>query len=264
VKSRACTVFVATLLLGSGLSATAASAEDSAPVQSERKLPPLKVEVDRAKVDIQGRRLEVRMSREAHMVRIKVLGESGSVLAEEEHPFPGAAPGSPLVVTWKPSSKEKVARIEVFGYDKDGYYAGVAITPWSASIDHDEVNFETDSAVIRSSEAPKLQASYDQVAALLAKHKNLGRISLYIGGYTDTVGSEQYNLDLSRRRARSISAWFRKRGLRIPIFYEGFGETSPLVKTKDEVDEPRNRRTVYLLSIDPPQLKTPGSGWKKI
>jgi len=254
------------MLVGGALGAApASSSEDATPLESsERRLPPLKLEIDRAKVDIKARRLEVKMSREAHMVRIKVIGESGAVLAEEEHPFPGVAPGNPLVVTWKPSSRETVARIEVFGYDKDGYYAGIAITPWSATIDHDEVNFETDSAVIKSSEAPKLQASYEQVAAMLTKHKNLGRISLYIGGYTDTVGSEQYNLDLSRRRARSIAGWFRKRGLRIPLFYEGFGETSPVVKTKDEVDEPRNRRTVYLLSIDPPHLKTPGSGWKKI
>jgi outer membrane protein OmpA-like peptidoglycan-associated protein len=247
--------------------APATPSEGAVPLQrkAERKLPPLKVEIDRSKVDLEGRRLEVRMSREAHSVRLKVIGESGRVIAEEEHAFPGSPAGSPLIVTWKGSS-EKVARIEVFAYDNFGYYAGVAIIPWSVNIPHEEVNFETDSAVIRKSEVPKLEASYAKIAAALAKHKELGNIALFIAGHTDTVGTAAYNLDLSRRRARSIAAWFRKRGLRIGVAFEGFGESALIVKTQDEVDEPRNRRADYILSIEPPRFKNSGStpAWKKI
>lgn len=45
-------------------------------------------------------------------------------------------------------------------------------------------------------------------------------------------------------------------GLKIPIAYQGFGETVLEVQTKDEVDEPRNRRADYLLSIEAPRMKT--------
>ncbi len=237
--------------------------DDSA---SEKKLPPLKVSIDKAKVDLDDHRLEVKLSREAASVKIKVWGESGAVLADEEHDFSGKAAGAALLVTWKPSSDEKVAKIHVFGYDAHGYYSGVAIVPWALSIPHEEVNFETNSAKIRESEVPKLEASYKLVTEALAKHQNLGTITLFIAGHTDTVGTAAHNQALSRRRAQTIAAWFRKRGLKIPVAYEGFGESSPLVKTKDEVAEARNRRVDYVLSVEEPRFKTRSGkpAWKRV
>lgn len=72
---------------------------------------------------------------------------------------------------------------------------------------------------------------------------------------TDTVGPAASNRTLSLNRARSIGAWFRKRGVRIPVMYEGFGEEALLVGTGDEVDEPKNRRAMYIISIDPPRTQ---------
>jgi outer membrane protein OmpA-like peptidoglycan-associated protein len=81
-------------------------------------------------------------------------------------------------------------------------------------------------------------------------------------GHTDTVGTADHNLTLSRRRARSISAWFKGHGLKLPIAFEGMGETSPLVKSGDEVDEPRNRRVDYIVALDPPSLPAGPFSWK--
>src|SRR5262245_60529744 len=75
----------------------------------------LQVTIDRAKVDLENHKLEVKLSRAAAKVKIKVFGQSGAVLAEVETPFNGAAPGTPLVMTWTPSSKEAVTKIEVYG-----------------------------------------------------------------------------------------------------------------------------------------------------
>ena len=84
-------------------------------------------------------------------------------------------------------------------------------------------------------------------------------ITLYIAGHTDTVGNPTHNFKLSQDRARSIAAWFRKRGVKIPISYEGFGETSLAVKTADNIDEVKNRRADYILSDGPPTLSPPSS-----
>jgi outer membrane protein OmpA-like peptidoglycan-associated protein len=224
----------------------------------------LQVSIDRAKVDIDNQRLEVKLSRAAAKVRIKVLDESGNTLAEEEKSFGGAAPGTPLIMTWSPSSKAAVGRIEVYGYDTEGFWKGVAITPWNVSIAHEEVNFQTNSDVIRASEVPKLEASLRKVADALSQHKEIGSITLYIVGHTDTVGSVEHNLKLSRRRARAIAAWFKSKGLRNPVSYEGLGEASPLVKTADEVDEPKNRRVDYILSVEPPRLPRTDLSWKPL
>jgi outer membrane protein OmpA-like peptidoglycan-associated protein len=240
-------------------------ADKAQPVQAEKKMPALKVLVDRSKVDLVKHRLEVKMSRKAGSVKLKVLDESGAEIAEHEYNFEGKPPGTALIVTWKPKSTEPVARIEVYAYDAYGYWAGVAIVPWTLKIPHQEVLFDTDKADIKPAERPKLEDSYEKIAAAIKEHKDLGAIKLFIAGHTDTVGAPGYNSELSRRRARSIGAWFKKRGLKIAVFYEGFGESVPVVKTEDEVDEPKNRRADYILAIEPPALKSGApAAWKKI
>jgi outer membrane protein OmpA-like peptidoglycan-associated protein len=233
-----------------------------APVPAQTKQPSLQVTIDRSKVDLVNHTLEVKLSRAAEKVKLKVIGESGAVLAEVEKTFGGAAAGTPLTVSWTPASAEAVARIEVWGHDTEGFYAGIAIIPWNVKIPHEEVNFETNSDVIRASEVPKLEASLQKVTDALSKHKELGKITLFIVGHTDTVGSSEHNMGLSRKRARAIAAWFKSKGLRTPIAYEGLGETSLLVKTADEIDEPRNRRVDYILALEPPRLASGEVAWK--
>lgn len=224
----------------------------------------LEMTIDKAQVNIEDRRVEVKMNHPACKVELKVIGESGRTIAESAKGFNGAAPGSALNVTWVPSQIEPILRIEVWAHDTQGRYTGMLITPWNVSIDHEEVNFETDSDAIRDSEAPKLQASLDKIKEILSRHKDLPGIALFIKGHTDTVGSPEHNLTLSRKRARSIAAWFRAKGLKLPVSYEGLGEYSPLVKSGDEVAEAKNRRVDYILSLEPPRLPS-GSvtfGWR--
>jgi outer membrane protein OmpA-like peptidoglycan-associated protein len=230
------------------------SCEPKAGASSGAQGPKLALEVDRSKVDLDGRKLEVKLNRPACKVAIKVFGESGKMLAEIEKGFDGAAAGTPLAIAWTASGTETIKRVEIWGHDTDGSFVGVAITPWNVKIDHEEVNFENDSDAIRASEVPKLEASLTKVREVLSAHKDIGNVQLYIAGHTDTVGSPEHNLALSRRRARAIAGWFRSHGLKIPVSYEGFGEHSLLVKTADETAEAKNRRVDYILSLEPPRL----------
>lgn len=232
-----------------GTSSTAAAAEQGQSFGGK-----LQMTVDRAKVDLERHRLEVTMNRPVAKIELKVLGERKQVLAEETIRSNEPA-GEPIVVRWSQAEKEPIARIELFGHDTEGNWVGVAIIPWSVKIPHEEVHFETDKANILPSEAPKLKDSLERIREAIQRYKELGKIQLFIAGHTDTQGSANYNMDLSRRRAQAIAAWFIKSGLAIPVAYEGFGETALLVETKDEVDEPRNRRVDYILAIEPPSLK---------
>jgi len=225
---------------------------------------PPKVIIDRAKVDIPHRHLEVKLSHAVEKVRLKVFGDSGAVLAEVEKKFDGAPAGTPLEMSWTPSSDEPVAKIEVWGHDTKGFYAGIAIVPWSASVPHEEVNFATNSDAIRPADVPKLKASLALISEIAQKHAGLGKVTLYVLGHTDTVGTADHNLTLSRKRARAIAAWFKGHGLgaNVGIAFEGAGETMPLVKTADEVDEERNRRVDYILALEPPALPSSDLSWK--
>ena len=230
------------------------------------KTPPLQILVEKSKVDLKAHRLEVRLSRPGKLT-LTVVGESGAKLAEEAFDYPSA--GAPLVVTWKPSSDEAVATIDVRATDASGAWGNVQISPWFVAIPHEDVNFATDKADIAESEVPKLEAAFAKLNEVLAKDAAHGRqhpgITLFIAGHTDTVGNAGYNLKLSQARARSIAAWFRRRGVKLPISFEGFGESALAVKTADNVDEPANRRVDYILSDDPPGY---GGGvhpaWKRI
>ena len=252
-------------LVGTGLATApmAAAAKAAAPASA------LKVAVDKSKVDMKAHRLEVKMSRPAGKVKITVYDESNAVLADEEQSFSGRPGGTPLIVTWTPSSDAPVGKIELRAYDAQDNWVGVEIAPWFVNIPHDDVNFRTDSAEIDAAEVPKVEAAFGKIAEALAKDSVSGRmhagITLYIAGHTDTVGSPTHNFKLSQDRARSIAAWFRKRGVKIPISYEGFGETSLAVKTADSIDEVKNRRADYVLSDGPPTLSNSFKpSWKRI
>ncbi|HEY5955589.1 MAG TPA: OmpA family protein [Polyangiaceae bacterium] len=223
----------------------------------------LQIQVDRAKVDLEGHRLEVQLNRPAARIELKVYGEDKEVLANETFRPTVSNADEPIVVHWSPSGKAPAALIELFGYDTEDNWVGVAIVPWNVKIPHEEVNFQTDKATIQKSETGKLQDSLERINAAAQRYQQLGKIQLFIAGHTDTVGKPAYNLDLSRRRAQAIAAWFVTNGLTIPVAFEGFGESALLVETKDDVDEPKNRRVDYILSVEPPvSKKGRAAAWK--
>lgn len=241
---------------------TEALAQQNAPPN----LPPLEVEVDLDRVDLEARKLEVKMSREAARIVLKVFDSENQLIDERDIDFSNKAAGSILIASWKQKSSETVARIDVYAYDAFGFYKAVRIVPWSLSIPHEDVQFKTNSAEIVTSEEPKLEASYKLISEAVNKHRELGNITLFIAGHTDTQGKDSHNLQLSRDRASTIARWFRKRGYKGPLAYEGFGETALKVGTADNVDEAKNRRVDYLLGLNPPRIKARGMApsWKSI
>jgi OOP family OmpA-OmpF porin len=76
------------------------------------------------------------------------------------------------------------------------------------------------------------------------------RTQLEVTGYTDTVGSEAYNMRLSRRRAESVSAELQTQGVPVgEIAIYAKGKHDLLVPTADGVREPQNRRVQIVYSF---------------
>jgi iron complex outermembrane receptor protein len=72
---------------------------------------------------------------------------------------------------------------------------------------------------------------------------------LTVTGHTDTVGSDAYNMRLSRRRAESVAAELEKDGIASSeIEIVAKGKRDLLVPTKDGVKEPQNRRVQIVYS----------------
>ncbi|GHG83601.1 OmpA family protein [Comamonas sp. JC664] len=215
---------------------------------------PLKVEVRREDVDVAARRMRFVLNRPAKRAELTVLMDTGKKAFEGEVPFKGEAAGTPLELTW-PAEEGRVMKISLRAFDTAEFYTGVDLFPWQVDIPHEEVNFASGRADIPASERGKLDKSHALIAEALAKYGRFASLRLYVIGHTDTVGAAAENQDLSLRRAKSLAAYFRKKGLRVPVFYEGLGEAAPAVVTPDETAEAANRRAEYIIAVEDPVLQ---------
>jgi OOP family OmpA-OmpF porin len=92
----------------------------------------------------------------------------------------------------------------------------------------------------KSDLTPQAVSIVDQAAANAGPAKVT---QLTVTGHTDTVGSDAYNMRLSRRRAESVAAQLEKDGIpSSEIQIVARGKRDLLVPTKDGVREPQNRR----------------------
>jgi len=72
-------------------------------------------------------------------------------------------------------------------------------------------------------------------------------VRLKLIGHTDDIGSEQYNMDLSYERAKSIGNYLIKCGIDARrIVVEGKGNKEPLVKNTEEFARAKNRRVEFI------------------
>ena len=225
----------------------------------------LVVGVNKSDVDLAAGTLKVSASRPIGRVDVTVFATADAKSGKKTSQVVSANEAQQLLVVRFPAAAGGVARIDVVVTDTGGFYSGLSLLPWSVSIPHEEVIFETDKSDITAAEQPKLDASVKQIAGAFARARALGPVQLFIAGHTDTVGNDAYNLKLSLLRAHAIARYLRKSGLRLPILFEGFGERSLRVGTKDETDEPRNRRVDYILALEPPGFSGGvAARWKKL
>ena len=83
---------------------------------------------------------------------------------------------------------------------------------------------------------------------ILKNIKNRKSDEVYVVGHTDLVGTEAYNIELSSKRARHVRDLLVSNGIKPgALFVSYYGKSRPLVLTKNEVPEPRNRRVEVLV-----------------
>jgi iron complex outermembrane receptor protein len=92
-----------------------------------------------------------------------------------------------------------------------------------------------------------------EIVNTAAKNAQAGKVTeLTVTGHTDTVGSDAYNMRLSRRRAESVAAQLEKDGIASSeIEIVAKGKRDLLVPTGDGVREPQNRRVQIVFDGGP-------------
>jgi outer membrane protein OmpA-like peptidoglycan-associated protein len=107
-----------------------------------------------------------------------------------------------------------------------------------------DVLFDTGKAELNSGASRKL----DQLAQFLSEHKDR---RVEIDGFTDSVGSDSYNQELSRRRADAVKMALLTRGIDpTRITTEGYGKAFPVASNTDSGGRQLNRRVEVVIGGD--------------
>ncbi len=100
----------------------------------------------------------------------------------------------------------------------------------------DNVLFEFGSAKLK----PESYHVLDQWVKILKENPNM---IIEVAGHTDSIGSDEYNLKLSRARAKAVRDYFIKKGIEPSrIYARGYGERQPIADNGTPEGRALNRR----------------------
>lgn len=117
---------------------------------------------------------------------------------------------------------------------------------------NDKIFFAFDSDRI----LPKSYDLLDQIAAVINEHTEIPAI--FIEGHTDSDGAEDYNRELSDRRAKSVRQYLIDLG-RVAadrLDAKGFGESNPIASNATEDGKAENRRVEFRIVGAPEKVTT--------
>ena len=90
----------------------------------------------------------------------------------------------------------------------------------------ENIFYDFDKATLR----PESKEALDELAQMLRDNPN---ITIEMSSHTDRMGTDEYNNDLSMRRAKSVVDYLVEAGIPADrLHYEGYGETRPKTVTK--------------------------------
>lgn len=90
----------------------------------------------------------------------------------------------------------------------------------------ENIFYDFDKATLR----PESEEALDELVKLLADNPN---ITIEMASHTDRVGTEEYNLDLSERRAKAVIDYLISKGIAPErLQHHGYGKSRPKVVTK--------------------------------
>ena len=92
---------------------------------------------------------------------------------------------------------------------------------------------------------PGAYRTMEKLTTFMDKHPER---SVLIEGYTDSIGSSEYNLELSQRRADAVRIALIERGIEIGrILTKGYGKDYPVASNATEAGRQQNRRVEIVI-----------------
>ena len=98
------------------------------------------------------------------------------------------------------------------------------------------IMFDVDRAVLKNQYTGELS----ELSTILNKYEDT---NILLEGHTDSTGSEEYNLELSKKRAQSVANYLSTQKVNPTRFtIMGYGESQPIASNETEEGRAQNRR----------------------
>lgn len=85
---------------------------------------------------------------------------------------------------------------------------------------------------------------------------NQPELQIEIQGYTDSVGADAYNLNLSRKRAQAVKEYLVSKGVHDSVLTaKGYGKADPIASNATAEGRAQNRRVAFVVTNAPAHIK---------
>ncbi len=209
--------------------AAAAVAADRLKMEADARMAAAKLEADRLKLDADARAA----AGAAEAERLKRENEAQRTSAQAE--LDRAAQQNAKLEAEKAELRNKL-------FQQFNAILQTRDTARGLVVNMSDVLFDTDKFTLR----PLAREKLAKVAGIVSGHPSL---RLEVEGYTDSVGTDEYNQKLSERRGAAVRDYLTEAGMTgASVSSKGFGEAMPVASNDTAQGRQQNRRVELVIS----------------
>jgi outer membrane protein OmpA-like peptidoglycan-associated protein len=208
-----------------------------------------KAEAERMKAEAEKAAAEAaRQEQEAEQAKATALAEQQAALEQKKAAEADAAKARQAAA----QAEEEKAQLRAQLLDQLNSILQTRDSARGLIVNMSDVLFDTGSYTLKAGAREKLA----KISGILLAHPGL---SLQIEGHTDSVGSDDFNQQLSELRAGSVRDFLTDQGVPASsISARGFGKTEPVASNDTPEGRQRNRRVELVVNGD--AIGTPSAG----
>lgn len=135
-------------------------------------------------------------------------------------------------------AEAKTRQEELYGAlsQLEGKFASIHQEARGTIVSLADILFDFDKATLRRN----VEFNLVKIATILNQFPEM---DIVIEGHTDSIGTDEYNLDLSRRRAQAVFEFLKSQDVaESRMTYEGYGESRPVADNETDEGRQKNRR----------------------
>jgi outer membrane protein OmpA-like peptidoglycan-associated protein len=118
----------------------------------------------------------------------------------------------------------------------EGKFASIRQDARGTIVSLADILFDFDKATLRRD----VEFNLVKIATIL---NQFGEMNVLVEGHTDAIGTDEYNLQLSKKRAQAVNDFLVSQGVEAKrLSWEGYGKTRPVAENDTDENRQKNRR----------------------